>query len=62
MPLKGKTMIYTVQQLIDALKELPPNAAVHVWSDGDRYIIQDVDNWDDEHIHLNLQFIPQPDV
>lgn len=55
-------MIYTVQQLIDALKELPPNAAVHVWSDGDRYIIQDVDNWDDEHIDLNLQFIPQPDV
>lgn len=55
-------MIFTVQQLIDALKDLPPHAAVHVWNDSDRYIIETVDDWDDDHVDLNIKFIPQPDV
>jgi len=55
-------MIFTVQQLIDALKDLPPHAAVHVWNDSDRYIIEAVDDWDSEHVDLNIKFIPQPDV
>lgn len=55
-------MIFTAQQLIDALKDLPPHAAVHVWNDGDRYVIQNVDNWDGEHVDLNIVFVPQPDV
>lgn len=55
-------IIITAQQLIDALKDLPPDAAVHVWNDGDRYVIQNVDNWDGEHVDLNIVFVPQPDV
>lgn len=55
-------MIYTVQQLIDALKELPPNAAVHVWDDGERYLIRAIDNWDENNVDLNLFFVEQPDV
>ena len=55
-------MIFTAQQLIDALKDLPPDAVVYVWNDGDRYVIQNVDNWDDEHVDLNILFVPQPDV
>jgi len=54
--------IFTVQQLIDALKDLPPHAAVHVWDDGERYVIRNIDDWDDDHVDLNLFFIPQPDV
>lgn len=52
-------MIYTVQQLIDALKELPPHAAINVWQDGDRQIIETVDHWDDNQVDLNL--LPQPE-
>lgn len=55
-------MIITAQQLIDALKDIPPDATVHVWSDGDRYVIETVDNWDKDHVDLNIKFIPQPDV
>lgn len=47
-------MIYTVQQLIDALKELPPHAAINVWQDGDRQMIETVDHWDDNQVDLNL--------
>jgi len=55
-------MIFTVQQLIDALQKLPPHAAVYVWDDGERYVIRNIDDWDDDHVDLNLFFIPQPDV
>ena len=54
--------IFTVQQLIDALKDLPPHASIHVWDDGERYVIRNIDDWDVDHVDLNLFFIPQPDV
>jgi hypothetical protein len=54
--------IFTVQQLIDALQKLPPHASIHVWDDGERYVIRNIDDWDDDHVDLNLFFIPQPDV
>ncbi len=47
-------MIYTVQQLIDALKDLPPHAAVHVWDDGDRLVIESVDKVDETTVDLNI--------
>lgn len=55
-------MIITAQQLIDALKDLPPDTTVYVWNDGDRYVIETVDNWDEGHVDLNIKFTPQPDV
>ena len=54
--------IFTVQQLIDALQKLPPHAAIHVWDDGERYVIRNIDEWDGDHVDLNLFFISQPDV
>ena len=50
-------MIYTVQQLIDALKDLPPHAAVHVWDNGDRLIIKSVDKVDETTVDLNIDSI-----
>lgn len=55
-------MIYTVQELIDALKDLPPHAAVHIWHDGERYVIHSADFWETDHVDLNLQLVFQPDV
>jgi hypothetical protein len=54
--------IFTVQQLIDTLKDLPPHAAVHVWDDGERYLIRAIDNWDENNVDLNLFFVEQPDA
>lgn len=49
--------IFTVQQLIDALKDLPPHAAVHVWDNGDRLIIRSVDKVDETTVDLNIESI-----
>lgn len=49
--------IFTVQQLIDALKDLPPHAAVHAWDNGDRLLIKSVDKVDETTVDLNIDSI-----
>jgi len=48
---------YTIQRLIDALKNLPSHATVYVWDDGDRHAILSVDKVDETTVDLNINAI-----
>ena len=41
-------------ELIELLKELPPDTIMFSWYDGERRVILDVDHWDEWHADLNL--------
>jgi hypothetical protein len=42
-----------VYELIKELQNLPPDAEVSIWQNGDRYAINMIDWWDDDFVDLN---------
>lgn len=46
----------TVRELIDLLKDIPPESIVFGWQDGYRFPIETVDHWDEGSgsVDLNL--------
>jgi hypothetical protein len=50
----------TAQQLIDQLKQLPPDTFVYLHFDGDRFDIKEIDDSfvNDGYIDLNVEVTP----
>ena len=44
-----------VYELIKELQNLPPDAEVSIWQNGDRYAINMIDWWDDSFVDLNAR-------
>ena len=42
-----------VYELVKELQNLPPDAEVSIWQNGDRYAINMIDWWDDDFVDLN---------
>jgi hypothetical protein len=42
-----------VYELVKELQNLPPDAEVSIWQNGDRYPINMIDWWDDDFVDLN---------
>ena len=48
----------TVAELIEQLKDIPPDDHVFIWADGERYAISDVDvDLGDNYIDLNAKIL-----
>lgn len=46
----------TVQDLIDQLKDLPPNDHVFIWVDGNRYAVSGIDpDFGDNYVDINAE-------
>jgi len=46
----------TVSELIEQLKDIPPDDHVFIWVDGNRYAISCIDaNFGDNHVDINAR-------